>query len=76
MTTDEKKPRTIAEIIAEKRKLFTELSDVALEKYAKAYREKIEELENDLRFCEICAQMVLDEHERRVFNEQNGTRWR
>jgi hypothetical protein len=76
MTIDEKKPRTIAEIVAEKRKLFTELSDVALEKYAKAYREKIEELECDLRFCELCGSMVLEEYERRAFNEQHGTRWR
>jgi preprotein translocase subunit SecA len=76
MTTEQKEPRTIADIVAEKRKLFTELSDVALEKYAKAYREKIEELEYDLRFCELCAGMVLEEYERRVFNEQHGESWR
>jgi hypothetical protein len=75
-TTDEKKPRTIADIIAEKRKLFTELSDEALEQYAKAYSEKIDELEYDLKFCEFCAGMVLDEHERRVFNDRNGKSWR
>ena len=63
-------------MLAGKRKLFTELSDVALEKYAKAYREKIEELENDLRFCEICGQMIVEEYERRAFNEQHsGKQW-
>jgi preprotein translocase subunit SecA len=76
MATENEKPRTIADVLAEKRKLFTELSDVALEKYAKAYREKIEELESDLQFCEMCAGMVLEEYERRVFNEQHaGEPW-
>jgi vacuolar-type H+-ATPase subunit E/Vma4 len=72
MTNEPEKRRTIAEVLAEKRKLFTEVDDATLERYAKAYREKIEELESDLRFCEICAQMVIDEHERRVFNEAHS----